>query len=227
MRINERSLGLIEDFGNKIIHILGCGAIGSSASTQLCRMGAEKFVLYDLDSVEIQNIGVSHYVFKDVGKNKVDALKRHLKNINPHCDVDVEFGRFSAFVKPLGEDDIVILGFDSMDSRLEAATAALTKRNRPFAIIDGRMGAEEYHQFVLKNPTLREYKDTWYSDANATDEPCNAKATSYCSNMSGAFIANAIKRLLTKEDCPKQFLFTFPGLALGYTDDSSYIKPTA
>ena len=35
MRINERSSGLIEDFGNKIFHILGCGAIGSAAATQL------------------------------------------------------------------------------------------------------------------------------------------------------------------------------------------------
>ena len=106
MFINERSRGLIEDFQDKIFHILGCGAIGSSASTQLCRMGADKFVLYDLDSVEIQNIGVSHYVWKDIGKNKVEALKRHLKAINPDVDITVEPGRFSAFVKPLSEDDI-------------------------------------------------------------------------------------------------------------------------
>ena len=217
MRINERSSGLLEDFGDKVFHILGCGAIGSSASTQLCRMGADKFVLYDLDSVEIQNIGVSHYVYKDIGKDKVGALKRHLLSINPKCDIMLEHGRFEAFVKPLGQDDIVILGFDSMDSRLEAATAAANGQNRPFALIDGRMGAEEYHQFVLKNPTLKQYKDTWYSDSQATDEPCNAKATSYCSNMSGAFIANAVKRLINEEDCPKQFIFTFPGLSLGYT----------
>ena len=179
MNINERSLGLLEDFGGKIFHILGCGAIGSSASTQLCRMGADKFILYDLDSVEIQNIGVSYYIYKDIGKGKVDALKRHLLAINPNIDVRIEPGRFSAFLKPLAEEDIVILGFDSMDSRLEAATAALAKRNKPFALIDGRMGAEEYHQYVLKNPTLGQYRDTWYSDADAVDEPCNAKATSY------------------------------------------------
>mgnify|MGYP003646508642 FL=1 len=217
LQINERSLGLIEDFEDKIFHILGCGAIGSSASTQLCRMGATNFVLYDLDKVEIQNIGVSHYVMKDVGKSKVDALKKHLKMINPKSDVTIEPGRFSAFVKPLSNDDIVILGFDSMDSRLEAATAALTKQNKPFALIDGRMGAEEYQQFVLKNPTLKQYKGTWYSDAVASDDPCNAKATSYCSNMSGAFICNAVKRLLTEEECPEQFIFTFKGLSLGYT----------
>ena len=50
---NQRSVGLIENFGNKIFHILGCGAIGSAAATQLARMGADIFVLYDLDKVEV------------------------------------------------------------------------------------------------------------------------------------------------------------------------------
>jgi len=180
-------------------------------------MGADKFVLYDLDKVEIQNIGVSHYVWKDIGKDKVEALKRHLKMINPDVDITVEPGRFSAFVKPLSEDDIVILGFDSMDSRLEAATAALTKRNRPFVLIDGRMGAEEYQQYVLTKPTLLKYKDTWYSDANASEDPCNAKATSYCSNVAGAFICLAIKQLLTDQTFPKQFMTALPNLVFGHT----------
>ena len=218
MRINERSSGLIEDFDNKIFHILGCGAIGSAAATQLARMGAMQFVLYDLDKVEIQNVGVSYYIYQDITKPKVVALHEHLKHINPEIRATEQFGRFSQFIKPLGEGDVVILGFDSMDSRLEAAEAALKRPNKPHLLIDGRMGAEEYHQFTLKNPTLKQYRDTWYSDANAEDEPCNAKATSYCSNMSGAFIANAIKKTLNNEPCPKQFFFTFPGLVLGKTE---------
>ena len=215
---NQRSVGLIEDFGDKIFHILGCGAIGSAAATQLARMGADVFVLYDLDKVEVQNVGVSYYIYKDIKKPKVVALHQHLEQINPEIRVTERFGEFTQFIKPLGEGDIVILGFDSMDSRLEAAEAALKRTNNPYLLIDGRMGAEEYHQYTLKNPTLKQYRDTWYSDANAEDEPCNAKATSYCSNMSGAFIANAVKKTLNNEPCPKQFFFTFPGLVLGKTE---------
>ena len=218
MRINERSSGLIEDFDNKIFHILGCGAIGSAAATQLARMGGDRVVLYDLDKVEVQNVGVSYYIYQDITKPKVVALHEHLKHINPEIRATEQFGRFSEFIKPLGEGDVVILGFDSMDSRLEAAEAALKRPNKPYLLIDGRMGAEEYHQFTLKNPTLKQYKTTWYSDVDAEDEPCNAKATSYCSNMSGAFIANAIKKTLNNEPCPNQFFFTFPGLVLGKTE---------
>ena len=178
-------------------------------------MGGETFVLYDLDSVEIQNIGVSHYTLNDIGKRKVDALDNHLVSINPDVNIYAEFGRFSAFLKKLGTEDIVILGFDSMDSRLEAAVAALKNGNKPLAIIDGRMGAEEYQQYTIMNPTLGKYKTTWYSDSDAEDEPCNAKATSYCSNMSGAFIANAIKKLVNEEKVEEQIVFSFPGLVLG------------
>ena len=217
MRFNERSSGLINDFQDKIFHILGCGAIGSSAATQLARMGVDEFVLYDLDKVEVQNIGVSHYVIKDVGKRKVDALDRHLKEINPAVTVHTQFGLFTEFIKPLNERDVVILGFDSMKARLEAAKIALQGRNRPSLLIDGRMGSEQYRQYIIKNPRLQDYVNTWYSDDSASSEPCNAKATSYCSNMSGAFIANAVKKVINNEEFNSEIIFTFPNNKLVYS----------
>ena len=217
MRFNERSSGLINDFQNKIFHILGCGAIGSSAATQLARMGVDEFVLYDLDKVEVQNIGVSHYVIRDVGKRKVDALERHLKEINPEVTVHTQFGLFTEFIKPLNESDVVILGFDSMQARLEAAKIALQRGNKPSLLIDGRMGSEQYRQYILKNPRLQDYVNTWYSDDSASSEPCNAKATSYCSNMSGAFIANAVKKVINNEQFNSEIIFTFPNNKLVYS----------
>lgn len=217
MRFNERSSGLINDFQDKIFHILGCGAIGSSAATQLARMGVDEFILYDLDKVEVQNIGVSHYVIKDVGKRKVDALDRHLKEINPAVTVHTQFGLFTEFIKPLNESDVVILGFDSMQARLEAAKIALQRGNKPSLLIDGRMGSEQYRQYILKNPRLQDYVNTWYSDDSASSEPCNAKATSYCSNMSGAFIANAVKKVMNNEQFNSEIIFTFPNNKLVYS----------
>ena len=45
--INERMIGLVDNLNQFNYHILGCGAIGSAAATQLARMGADRFVLYD------------------------------------------------------------------------------------------------------------------------------------------------------------------------------------
>ena len=43
MAINMRSRGLVDNLNQFNYHILGCGAIGSAAAMQLCRMGAENY----------------------------------------------------------------------------------------------------------------------------------------------------------------------------------------
>ena len=210
---NTRSSGLISnEFDDKVFHILGCGAIGSSAATQIARMGGKSFVLYDMDEVEMQNIGVSHYVIKDVGLTKVQALQKHILSINPKTKIISLFGEFKHFPMTLTNNDIIILGFDNMRTRLLAAKSA-TKSN-PFMIIDGRMGAEEYQQHAFINPTLKRYKKYWYTDEQGADAPCNAKATSYCSNMAGAFIANGVRKALTGQEVSEEFYFSFPTLML-------------
>ncbi len=198
-------------------HILGCGAIGSSAATQLARMGAGMMTLYDMDTVAMENIGVSQYTFKDLDKPKVEALKKIISHINPVCVVDTINGKF---IDRLYNPDpmlknIIILGFDSMASRLEAVTMVTNNQRQPEALIDGRMGAEHYQQYTFLKPTLKSYLKTWYSDSDGDPEPCNAKATSYCSNMSGSFISNAVRKVITGQPFNREFSFNFPTLMLG------------
>ena len=215
--INQRSSGLIDSLHNHVIHILGCGAIGSSAATQLCRMGAENFVLYDMDKVETANIGVSEYYQSHIGQNKTSALKSILMEINPDCSISEQFGLFNTY-QYHNQDDIIILGFDNMKSRLEAIEICLDKRLskdfKPRLIIDGRMGAEHYQQYTFIHPQLRDYLNTWYSDEEGDPEPCSAKATSYCSNMSGSFIVNQIRKAVTGQSIDEEFYFNFPQLIL-------------
>jgi len=218
--INQRSEGIVNKMNDYVYHILGCGAIGSSAATQLCRMGAEVFSLYDFDIVEEANIGVSQYNQSDIGKYKVEALEEHLAAINPNVIVYTHKKKFIEYVyAPTGNNrDIVILGFDSMESRLEAVTEVCNKRfpkeYQPQYIIDGRMGAEHYQQYIIGKPTLSKYKKFWYTDDSGSEEPCNAKATSYCSNMSGSFIANAVRKIVMKQPYNVKFSFNFPTMLL-------------
>ena len=215
--LNARYSGIVDNANQFVFHILGCGAIGSSAATQICRMGGEKFYLYDYDQVESVNIGVSQYNHDDIGKNKVDALKEHLLSINPNINVQVEHALFE-YYSYQGENDIAILGFDSMKSRLDAVeTLCQFKNARPKYIIDGRMGAEHYQQYIIEQPTLLKYKKYWYSDEEGSTEPCNAKATSYCSNMSGSFIANSVRKLIMEQPYNRKFSFNFPIMLLEKT----------
>ena len=218
MEFNMRSRGLVDNLNQFNYHILGCGAIGSAAATQLCRMGAENFALYDNDKVDTGNVGVSQYTQYDVGHAKVDMLKSKLDDINPDTlEVTCVDEMFSNYVY-LNDNDIIILGFDSMESRLDAVKAITGwKQSKPFALIDGRMGAEHYQQYVLLKPTLNAYKQIWYSDDKGSDEPCNMKATSYCSNMSGSFIANAIRKIVKEQPYEEFVSFHFPTMSIEKT----------
>jgi hypothetical protein len=214
--MKERYEGIVSNYNKYTYHILGCGAIGSAAASQLVRMGAESLVLYDMDTVGPENIGVSQYTTYDINKAKVDALREHLLLINNDCNITIYKSMFNQEnwnPRKSATEDVVILGFDSMASRREAVEIILHS-DKPSYIIDGRMGAEHYHHIVLSNPTLSMYLKHWYSDADGESEPCNAKATSYCSNMSGSFICDTIKKILTKGIVYKELSFHFPSLTM-------------
>jgi len=215
--LNARYSGIVHNTHQFVFHILGCGAIGSSAAVQICRMGGDNFYLYDYDQVESVNIGVSQFNHSDIGKNKVDALKEHLLNINPNVQVTTIHAMFKDY-RYQGDKDIAILGFDSMKSRLEAVICLCKYKDaKPQYIIDGRMGAEHYQQYIIDQPTLTKYKKYWYSDEEGSTEPCNAKATSYCSNMSGSFIANSVRKLIMGQPYNRKFSFNFPIMLLEKT----------
>jgi len=211
--ITQRFEGLFTNVGEYVYHVLGCGAIGSSAAIQLARMGAKDFLLYDFDKVSVENIGVSNYVLKDINKPKVEALQSHILSISPDSKIMIDNGRFETF-EDTGPKSVMILAFDSMSSRKQAAQAALSTRIKPWLLIDGRMGAEHYQQYTFINPTLGAYMKTWYDDESGDPEPCNAKATSYCSSMSGSFIANQISKAITHGNVNKEFFFNFPAFTL-------------
>ena len=217
MAINMRSRGLVENLNQFNYHILGCGAIGSAAAMQLCRMGAENFCLYDNDEVDTGNVGVSQYTIYDVGHPKVDMLSGKLKEINESIEIVCEDKMFDNYVY-MDNNDIIVLGFDSMKSRMDAVKALTKwKFSKPYALIDGRMGAEHYQQYVILKPTLEKYKQVWYPDDEGSEEPCNMKATSYCSNMSGSFIANAVRKIVKEQPYEEFVSFHFPTMSIEKT----------
>ena len=212
MDINSRSEGIIDCLTDYTFHILGCGAIGSSASTQLARMGADRFVLYDMDKVESANVGVSEYTLYDVGHAKVHSLETKLKDINDLAEIVCEDGLFKELLYKGNNQDIVIIGFDNMKSRLEAVSECSKYKLK--LLIDGRMGAEHYQQYTFTKPNYNDYIKTWYADEDGSSEPCNMKATSYCSNMSGSFIANTIRKVLTRQPYEVALSFNFPTMTV-------------
>ena len=209
--INLRSQD-IADLSDVEFHVVGCGAIGSSVAMQLVRLGADKFYLYDFDKVEIQNVGVSQYIEEDIGKLKVVALIKHMKSINPHIYVEGVANKFNQYMG--SKEGILILGLDSMQARKDVVKMLVECPYKPKTVIDGRMGADHYQQYIYNNITMSQYDKNWYSDDDSDPEPCTRKATSYCSNMSGSFISNSVKNIVMKQPYFKEVTFNFSTLIL-------------
>ena len=211
--INLRSKDIIPNLDNVMFHILGCGAIGSSAALQIARMGGFKFMLYDMDKVEVHNIGVSQYRQTHIGQQKVNALREQILEIEPECEVSALNKKVdNSTIMYMTGNDIAVIGFDSMKSRHDSVEAIYKSKIKPKVVIDGRMGAEQYQHTVTK--TMTEYLKGWYPDSEGDPEPCTAKATSYCSNLAGSMIANTIRKVETSQPINKSFSFHFPTLML-------------
>ena len=213
LELSSRYSNLMNNFHEYSFHVLGCGAIGSSAAIQLARSGATKFFLYDMDKVETVNIGVSQYDIRHVGCKKVDALEEIITQINKDVEISTVHGEFKEYWYN-GEKDIAILAFDTMNIRMDAVKILCANKQKPMCIIAGRMGAEHYQQYIIPKPDIDKYEKIWYSDDDMSTDPCNAKATSYCSNMSGSFIANAVRKFVTGQPFNGNFSFNFPTMMM-------------
>lgn len=103
------------------VHIIGCGAIGSTIAENLVRFGITKITLYDFDNVEPHNIANQMFRHTDIGKSKVDALAEYLVEINPDCAADLKLVKEGWTGQRLS--GYVFLAVDNIDLRREIATS--------------------------------------------------------------------------------------------------------
>lgn len=105
-----------EDCKNRI-HIIGCGAIGSTVAENLVRLGLTKITLYDFDYVEPHNIANQMFRQIDIGKTKVEALSEMLCDINPEVSKDIKLVEKGYVGQKLA--GYVFLCVDNIDLRRE------------------------------------------------------------------------------------------------------------
>lgn len=103
------------------IHIIGCGAIGSTVAENLVRFGLTRITLYDFDYVEPHNIANQMFRQIDIGKLKIKALAEMLCDINPDVKNDLKLVSKGYVGQKLS--GYVFLCVDNIDLRREIAQA--------------------------------------------------------------------------------------------------------
>lgn len=126
--------GLAEALRDRVVGVAGCGGLGSNAAMALARAGVGELILADFDKVEESNLNRQHYFQSDIGQEKVRALARHLRAVNP----DIRLAEHVVRLSPenmrgvFSRADLLIEAFDRAQDKkwlLEAWCRAFPDRD--------------------------------------------------------------------------------------------------
>ena len=128
------------------IHIIGCGAVGSTIAENLARLGVKKLYLYDFDTVTEHNITNQMFLNKHIGMLKLDALAEILTEINP----DIEIVREDTGWQPgTTLSGYIYLAVDDIELRQKIVKENLFNFNIK-AMFDTRMRLTDAQHFACK-----------------------------------------------------------------------------
>lgn len=197
---------------NKRVLVVGCGAIGSYAVTQLARLGVRYFELWDPDRVEEVNIGVQAFGFAHIGQRKTEALAAAATDLyDRRPNFILNHKRFSAKSTIHPKTDIVIVGVDNIPARklVWGKMRKLWATGKRRLYIDGRMGAHTFEvwatevgrQRKVAPPLVRfrrgEYEKSFHT--GVPPAPCGMQATPYTASVCGAVVAATARKFVTYE----------------------------
>lgn len=159
------------------IHIIGCGAIGSTVAENLVRFGLTNLTLYDFDHVEPHNIANQMFRQIDIGKTKVEALADILCDINPELKNDIKLVDKGWVGQKLA--GYVFLCVDNIDLRREIATAC---KDNPYvkAMFDFRMRLTDAQHYAADWKNKKMVEDFLNSMAFSHDEAKAETPVSAC-----------------------------------------------
>ena len=136
-----------EDLGTDRVHIIGCGATGSTLAELLARFGITNMVLYDFDTVEGKNLANQMFLHRHIHMPKVDAVAEIVTGINPDATQDLR-------LEPKGWNGQRLAGYvflcvDNIDLRREIADK---NRQNPMvkAMFDFRLGLTDAQHYAAR-----------------------------------------------------------------------------
>lgn len=203
MNLNKSRTFFDPDKFDANIHIIGCGAVGSTIAENLARLGIKELILWDFDDVEEHNIANQMFFTHQINQPKMDAVEEICKMINPEISI-----------KKKGIYTNEILSgylFICPDSIKVRRTILETNLGNPniLGVFEGRMRLTDAQHFASDWSTLDKKRAllntmNFTDDEAAADTPVSACGTTLSVNFTvrclvSLMVANFVKFILTGE----------------------------
>jgi|SRR5579859_5255119 len=128
----------------RVVHVVGCGGVGTWAAIMLALSGVKHLHLYEDDVIDESNLNRLPYAPSQIGQTKMDALCDAVKKLRPEIEL-TQHGRFQPLMHRFQAGEPVIGAVDTMRDRQVIYGAC---RNQGAYYID--IGAES-HQCTLSD----------------------------------------------------------------------------
>lgn len=204
-----RQLGIVdpEKLAAIEVTVIGAGGIGSPAVLALAKMGVMHIRVYDNDTIEHHNLPNQWYRIRDVGKQKVEALR---EIVEEYTGVQIE--ACNELFTDQSVNGIVISAVDSMDVRLQIWEQI--KLNPSVDLyIDGRMGGQVYYTYSVSpcDPDHIEwYEERLYPSSKAAELPCSARSIIFTLLGQASHIALMVKQFVNNETVLQEVIHDLP-----------------
>lgn len=195
----RHSLETQEKLSSGRVAIAGLGGLGSNVAFALARIGVGHLHLIDFDRVDLTNLNRQQYFLKHVGRNKTDALKEQLLEINPYLEIITDCVRVTEenLIFLFQEEDIICEAFDDPDAKALLACGIL--EHFPDKKLVSASGLAGYESSNLIH-TRRVSRNFYLCGDEKTEAVYGKGLMAPRAALCAAHEANMITRLLLGED---------------------------
>jgi tRNA A37 threonylcarbamoyladenosine dehydratase len=203
------------DLSQFSITVIGAGGIGAATTLCLAKVGFDKITVYDHDKISEVNYPnqlLPIWVYRrhtNMGHDNlltftVEYAKVHILHQFVHEMTDVVIVPKSETYKDQPLSDIVICAVDNMKTR-NAIWNQVRDNPDVMLYIDGRMAANDHtiYSIDMCKDTNSCYERTLYTDEEALEIPCTARATIYTNINIASLITDICVRWALREDFPR------------------------
>lgn len=196
-----------EEVLDERILLAGAGSVGSSVAVNLLKVGFRNVDIFDTDEVSEENILVSEYRARDIGKSKVKAL---MGIVDSKLDEEQSWQFFESRVDKntsYNSYKHIIVTVDNMETRQQIYSSL--NLNKEQILVDARMGLFKFELYTMRINKLggdNFYEHTLVDQDKIEPAPCTMATIGFTSQWLGSLTVNSLVQFLVgdKQDLKAQ-----------------------